>query len=263
MARCSEALREPFRRRSSNSVADDWPRFRGVRLSTTALAILQENSKKLDNVVRDFRRGLSEVIMLVLQLYHQFKPNIVFAVQGPESGSVIMQTWNAVGDESLRRRIVVEATASTASLNKAVAKTELTTLFTQMVSYYDRYQQLIVMGEGGQDPQTGQLIPPDPRLKDFAIRQGAGMNMVMERVLDASDIKNRDQLLIPVELISAPPTQPGVGGEAFGGVQPGFEGALDELVTQAGQAGIVPQPQSAPNRPFENAALFGSSPSGR
>ncbi len=222
--------------------------------ATTTLAVLQENNKKIDFVIRDVRTGFNEVIMQVLQLYQQFKPGIVFPVLGPE-GVVVMQKWELTRDEDLRKRVLVNATASSAVLNKAVDRQEKSTLLNQLISVYDRKVQAA--------SQVVEMQATAPQLAGLLLAIDSGTDEIMDRILDSFDMKQRREMLPSLEVLfgqAGPPIQPQQPGAPGDPGQQGQGGPVGPPSDSPQGVGVAPGPTNAPGRPSAGEPRTGGVP---
>lgn len=209
--------------------------------ATGTLALIQEGNRRFDLNVRDMRNALSECGKTVLQLNQQFRPKgIAYFVQG-EDGLLTEATLD-LPSEWIERRLGVELTASTATINREVEKQGLIALM-QLQQQYG--QELLSYAQIVTDPQ----MPGG--LKEMAMKVSTARTELMQRVMHAFDQKDPDNLapaMAALEDLNALP--PDVGGfgagapmDGMGAGGPGGGGAGDVGAEQlAPAAGLAAGP---------------------
>lgn len=208
--------------------------------ATTILTLIQEGQKRLDLHIRDQRYIGGEYITKIAELFHQKKPmGVPFEVNGP-NGEVIQQAWVSIGEDVMRKRVMIKSSASTAVLNKSVDRQEKSQAFALLAGFYDRLNKML---EVFFHPQ----IPPG--MKAAIPKQYEGLREIMHRILSTHDFPDPDVYLPLTKEVFGGPA--GVGGPANGGIQ-GANPSMESLMALVGTPGVPSGPGAALGRPIAN-----------
>lgn len=229
--------------------------------ATTMLTIVQEGKNRVDDYIQDLRKSAGRHIMKVVQMYHQFKPlGVPYAVLG-QRGEVIEKVWRIVGPEPVRKRVIIEAAATSANLNKAVDRTEKSQLFTLLMGFYDKTNQEII-------PMIMAAVAQGNKpLVEIILRQYDAMRKIVERIVRTHGYPNPAEYVpdLRQELFNA-----GTAGAETGAV-PGTTGAngaaqgagpsMEALLGMVRSTSPTAGPDAPPGRPLSGVPrLPGTTP---
>jgi hypothetical protein len=209
--------------------------------ATSFIASRQEQAQRIDTVTGGLRESLGETWMQVLELYAQFKPIVEF--EHKEGEDFTLMEWHSQGADKFRKRISIKPTASTASLNKSVLRTEMITLLEQAIAFNQSQGQLLDL----------YLQAQDPVLRTYVEKSITGQHKIMQRILDTYEMaKDEDDVLPNPEeyLPNVNIFQPPIGG----GLQQNAATLGEPQDLGAGGGGGF-APPTAPNRPSPGSGI--------
>lgn len=181
--------------------------------ATAQLALLQEQAKRLDNVIRNIREGLADVGNMMLLQYVQYgagkKPEAWMGRKG-----LILKGIFSLPFEMVEEGIGLEASAPTSQLNREVQRQNSLALYNLMVQMYTNFVQMF------------QALNPDPQL--LAAVMGS---MVFSAKQFMSDVLEQYEITNPEEVLAALTFLEGILPKAqdMGGAS---KSAQDELMGQ-------------------------------
>lgn len=201
--------------------------------ATSALAILQESTRRFDHYAKDLRRAMGELGMQTLELVQQFKPSgLIYSVMG-ERGELVEKTLTLPSHINLREHFRVVTTSSSASSNKEIARQNAITGFGLLSQYLEKFFELAMV-------ITNPQIPPPLKMTAFQIAE-LGERLIA-RILDGFDLRDIASFLPQMEktyAASQAQDASALGGMAPpGGAPPGGPGA--GLVGPGGGGGVPP-----------------------
>ena len=194
--------------------------------ATGTLALIQQSTRRLDMTLRDIRNASTEIGYQILELYQQFSPGGIIKYIIPElQAADRMQefTEQPFVDGSgqpldFRDMMLVELSASRASLNREVEKVNIIQLQQQMMGYY---KQLMELGMQLGNPQ----LPPQVTALVGAICEASRQFQL--RVLETFQVPDAKLMIPNIEEIyglQANAQQAAVGGNPPGAGIPGAPG---------------------------------------
>ena len=180
--------------------------------ATGTLAVIQEGNRRFDLNVRDIRDILGNVGQCVLELNQQFRqPGHAIIFQG-EDGLAVEAVLD-LPPQFIGDRLMVELTASTATINKQVEQQGHMALLGTLI-------QNMQLGQ-----QAAQIIfnPQAPaEMREHTIKAMAGITEMVRRIAATFNQKDGDSL-VPM-VIAEGAQNNGIIGQSVGNGTPGLAG---------------------------------------
>lgn len=194
----------------------------------------KEAAKRFDQTLREVRKALGESGQRCVELYQQFDPGgRVYEIMGPEDGAVVMDVLH-FPLELIRNSVLVQVTASSATLNKDVEIRTNTILMQQVTQFYAQLMQGMALAMNPQLP---------PILQQLAAQMVVGGVTLMRRLLDSYEVQDIDTIIPRVENILYGQQQ------QLAQLQAQFAQQIPGGTGGGGFAGVGAQPGMAPGGP--------------
>lgn len=193
--------------------------------ATTALAAIQESGRTMNYRLNNVRETYAEMGSWTFEMLAHFRPTALFRHVLGVQGAAHLEELMDQPEEAIRGRMLIELTASSATINSEVDKNTDMVLINIMSQYYTQYFQL---AERLSDPQ----LPEE--LKEIGISMARGINELMKDIL--RDFNKRNSALILTELADVFDGSGGPGGAStLGGVPLEAAGQAGGLLSAAAQ----------------------------
>lgn len=192
--------------------------------ATSAMALLQESSRRFDHYAKDIRRALGELGMQTLELIQQFKPTgLIYSVMG-DKGEMVEKTLTLPTYINLREHFLVITTSSVTSSNKEISRQNAITGFGILSQYLEKIFALAQV-------ITNPMAPPG--LQKMAYKVSEVGERLMAKVLDGFDLQDIAAFLPQLDQIYAD------SQAQAGGAGPGGMGGPPGMVPGGGVPGMV------------------------
>jgi hypothetical protein len=180
--------------------------------ATAALTAVQESGRVLNFRLNHIRTVYAEMASWILEMDAHFQPiEEIQQVLGPKGAAALIAMFDAPA-EAIRGHMVVELSASSATVNREIDRQSDILLMNIMGQYAERYFQIATAVTAGQMP---------PPLQRIGIEIGQMMNALIKDIL--RDFDKRNNLLVLSELQDVIK-----GGMAGAEDQPGLAGAAQD-----------------------------------
>lgn len=188
----------------------------GYGAAATTMTMLKEAAKRFDQVMREVRICLGASGQRIVELYQQFNQHgKEYLVMGQKEGEMVHQILQ-FPLELIRKGIVVDVTATSASANKDVEIRTNTIIMQMMMQYYTQLMQAMSYVV---NPQV-----PEP-LRILALSMAQSGSILVKKILDGYGMQDADKVIPQLEdiLNGGQQTLASIRG-AFTGGAPGDQG---------------------------------------
>lgn len=183
--------------------------------ATSTLALIQEGTKRVEEVLENIRSGMSEVIENCLYIWIQYGTegldDLVFG--DDETGALVKEFFDTIKAENVNGALAIDLTATDASGNRQAVQQMQLQIIQVMMQYLEK---LLAAGQGALQAQ--QTMPQmTEMIKDVMT---SARNMFRD-LLQKYDIRNPDDYLPDLEkYLGGQTLSPGqgIGGNPQGGV---------------------------------------------
>src|SRR5215203_4742745 len=198
--------------------------------ATSTLALIQEGTKRVEEVLENIRFGLSEVLQNSFDIWIQYGTedleDIIFG-DDPEIGPMITDFFKTVSQTNVRGAVAIDLSATDATGNKQVSQQLQLSIIQIMMQYFEK-----LISAGAQALQAQQQ---QPQLTEMLKDVMHSSRMMFKDLLTKYDIRNPDDYLPDLEQYLAPSSP-----DEATPFNPGGE---------AGQLGGFGNPANAPSVP--------------
>lgn len=200
--------------------------------ATSTLALIQEGTKRVEQVLENIRQGMAELIEYCLYIWIQYGlgeiDDIVFG-DDVEMNKLLKEFFATVDADNINGAIAIDLSATDASGNRQVIQQMQLQIIQTMMTYLEK---VLAAGQGALQAQaSGQ-----PQMVGMITDVMTAARAMFKDLLQKYDIRNPEDYLPDLEKYLNGGGPPGVGGPALG-----VGGA-------GGQPGLVPG-QGAPTGP--------------
>ena len=216
--------------------------------ATSTLALIQEGTRRVEQVLENFRQGFADIIYRCIQIWIQYGlgkyDDIVFG--DDEINTNIKLFFDQLTEENVRGAIAIDLTATDASANRQVMQQMQLQIIQIMMQYLEK-----LLEAGQMALQAQQMMP---QFSEMVKEVMTAARKMFRDLLQKYDIRNPDDYLPDLEKylngtgvgLSPAGVEGGPGGPQVPGPGPG------------GPSGILPFAQSLPSPAVPRPAAPGS-----
>lgn len=206
--------------------------------ATSTLALIQEGTKRVEEVLENVRVGFAEIIENCIYIWIQYGleglDDVVFG--NSETQEELRKLFNNLSIENVNGALAIDLTATDASGNRQVVQQLQLQIIQSMMIYLEK-----ILEAGGLALQAQQSQPQLAKMVEEVMRASRTM---FKDLLHKYDIRNPDDYLPDLEKFlngqSIPPTGPFTASQGGVGTPGGLPGGLagqQVLPTPTGQNG--------------------------
>lgn len=216
--------------------------------ATSTLALIQEGTRRVEEVLENIRHGFSEIMQNCISIWIQYGldgvDDLVFG--DDDLTKDLRDFFASVREENVDGALAIDLTATDAANNKTAQQQMQLAIIQVMMGYLEK---LVPLSQLALQAQTQQ-----PQLKEMLVEIMNSARNMFRDLLQKYDVRNPDEYLPDLDKYLAE--------TAATGVQPagGLEGLLGRVVRPAGvQVPSVPVPGVPGSGPPTPGGSFGPS----
>src|ERR1043166_6271704 len=209
--------------------------------ATSTLALIQEGTKRVEEVLENNRQGFAEIAENCIYIWIQYGleglDDVVFG--NDQIGSLVREFFDSISVENINGALAIDLSATDAAGNRQAMQAMQLQIIQVMMNYL---QQLLAAGQAALQAQA--MMPQFTQMVAEVMKAARAMFLDL---LGKYDIRNPDDYLPDLEKFLLGPGPAGPGGQGPAGGPPGLPGGIAGLPgLQAGAAApvgpIVPRP---------------------
>lgn len=187
--------------------------------ATSTVALIQEGTRRVEQVLENLRVGLADAIQMAIYLWIQFgvDPVTDVAFENDDVAEAVHTFFNTINRDNIDGAIAIDLSATDAANNKQVQQQTQLALIQVMMSYLQKVMEAGQMALGANNPVLTEMVT---EVLDAA-------RTMFRDLLNKYDIPNADMYLPDLEkFLGRDDTRAnGVPGQQSMGIPPGtFEG---------------------------------------